>query len=138
VLRKANCLVLMATQSLSDAANPVSGCDLESTATKMFAQCVCPRRGHGACIAMGLNARQIDILAATQKRHYYVSRRVGGCMTLRSPRAGFVENTRQESVAAIKALKPSSDGWVHEWLRRRASVSTITGSGMASPTSSRA
>ena len=75
VLRKANCLVLMATQSLSDAANSgILDVIVESTATKIFLPNVYARDEDTSALyrRMGLNARQIDILAtAVPKRQYY-------------------------------------------------------------------
>jgi type IV secretion system protein VirB4 len=64
VLRKANCLVLMATQSLSDAANSgILDVIVESTATKIFLPNVYARDEDTAQLykRMGLNARQIEI-----------------------------------------------------------------------------
>ncbi|HBO0762092.1 TPA: VirB4 family type IV secretion/conjugal transfer ATPase, partial [Pseudomonas aeruginosa] len=75
VLRKANCLVLMATQSLSDAANSgILDVIVESTATKIFLPNIYARDEDTAALyrRMGLNARQIEILAqAVPKRQYY-------------------------------------------------------------------
>ena len=65
VLRKANCLVLMATQSLSDAANSgILDVIVESTATKIFLPNVYARDEDTSALyrRMGLNARQIEIL----------------------------------------------------------------------------
>ncbi|MGL5336878.1 MAG: conjugal transfer protein TrbE, partial [Enterovibrio sp.] len=74
VLRKANCLVLMATQSLSDAANSgILDVIVESTATKIFLPNIYARDEDTSALyrRMGLNARQIEILAtAIPKRHY--------------------------------------------------------------------
>jgi len=75
VLRKANCIVLMATQSLSDAANSgILDVMVESTATKIFLPNIYARDEDTAALyrRMGLNARQIEILApAIPKRQYY-------------------------------------------------------------------
>lgn len=78
VLRKANCLVLMATQSLSDAANSgILDVIVESTATKIFLPNVYARDEDTAALyrRMGLNARQIEILATAipKRQYYYVS-----------------------------------------------------------------
>jgi type IV secretion/conjugal transfer VirB4 family ATPase len=125
VLRKANCLVLMATQSLSDAANSgILDVIVESTATKMFLPNVYARDEDTAALyrRMGLNARQIEILAtAVQKRHYYYVSEKGRRLydlALGPLALAFVGNTDKESVAAIKALEAKfGHGWVHEWLR---------------------
>ena len=110
VMRKANCLVLMATQSLSDAANSgILDVIVESTATKIFLPNIYARDEDTAALyrRMGLNARQIEILATAipQRQYYYVSengRRLYdlalGPLTL-----AFVGASDKESIAAIKA-----------------------------------
>ena len=67
VMRKANCFVLMATQSLSDAANSgILDVIVESTATKIFLPNVHARDQDTAALyrRMGLNTRQIGIIAS--------------------------------------------------------------------------
>jgi type IV secretion system protein VirB4 len=126
-LRKANCLVLMATQSLSDAANSgILDVIVESTATKLFLPNVYARDEDTAALyrRMGLNARQIDILAcATQKRHYYYVSEKGRRLydlALGPLALAFVGHTDKESVATIKALEAKfGHGWVHEWLKSK-------------------
>ncbi|MBO6091247.1 MAG: conjugal transfer protein TrbE, partial [Acetobacter sp.] len=75
VLRKANCLVLLATQSLSDAANSgILDVLVESTATKIFLPNAHARSEETAELykKMGLNSRQIEIIAnAIPKKEYY-------------------------------------------------------------------
>jgi type IV secretion system protein VirB4 len=82
VLRKANCAVVLATQSLSDAARSgILDVLIESCPTKIFL----PNEEAGTAgtpehpgprdlyEAMGLNQTQIDIIrTATKKRHYYL------------------------------------------------------------------
>ncbi|MEO8626815.1 MAG: VirB4 family type IV secretion/conjugal transfer ATPase [Betaproteobacteria bacterium] len=127
VLRKANCLVLMATQSLSDAANSgILDVIVESTATKIFLPNVYARDEDTATLyrRMGLNARQIEILAtAVQKRHYYYVSEKGRRLydlALGPLALAFVGNTDKESVATIKALEAKfGHEWVHEWLRHK-------------------
>ena len=82
VLRKANCAVVLATQSLSDAARSgILDVLIESCPTKIFL----PNEEAGTTgtpehpgprdlyEAMGLNATQIEIIrTATKKRHYYL------------------------------------------------------------------
>lgn len=127
VLRKANCLVLMATQSLSDAANSgILDVIVESTATKIFLPNAHARDEETSALykRMGLNARQIDILAtAIPKREYYYTSESGrrlydlalGPLTL-----SFVGASDKESVAHIKALEAKhGDDWVHHWLASR-------------------
>ena len=127
VLRKANCLVLMATQSLSDAANSgILDVIVESTATKIFLPNVFARDDDTSALyrRMGLNNRQIEILATAvpKKEYYYVSehgRRLYD-LALGQMALAFVGASDKESVAAIKGLEAKfGDGWVHEWLAGR-------------------
>ena len=127
VLRKANCLVLMATQSLSDAANSgILDVIVESTATKIFLPNVYARDEDTAALyrRMGLNARQIEILATAipKRQYYYVSengRRLYD-LTLGPLALAFVGASDKDSIAAIKTLEAKhGDSWVHEWLAGR-------------------
>lgn len=127
VLRKANCLVLMATQSLSDAANSgILDVIVESTATKIFLPNVYARDEDTSALyrRLGLNARQIEILATAlpKRQYYYVSengRRLYD-LALGPLALAFVGASDKESVATIKTLEAKfGDGWVHEWLAGR-------------------
>jgi type IV secretion system protein VirB4 len=127
VLRKANCFVLMATQSLSDAANSgILDVIVESTATKIFLPNIYARDEDTAALyrRMGLNARQIEILAGAvpKRQYYYVSengRRLYD-LALGPLALAFVGASDKESVATIKALEARyGDGWVNEWLASR-------------------
>ena len=127
VLRKANCLVLMATQSLSDAANSVIlDVIVESTATKIFLPNVYARDEDTSALyrRMGLNARQIEILATAipKRQYYYVSengRRLYD-LALGPMALAFVGASDKESVATIKSLEAKfGHEWVHEWLAGR-------------------
>lgn len=124
VMRKANCLVLMATQNLSDAANSgILDVIVESTATKIFLPNVHARDEDASALyrRMGLNTRQIEILATAQaKRQYYSVSEDGrrlydlalGPLTL-----AFVGASDKESIATIKHLIAKyGDGWVQQWL----------------------
>lgn len=127
VLRKANCLVLMATQSLSDAANSgILDVIVESTATKIFLPNVYARDEDTAALyrRMGLNSRQIDILATAvpKRQYYYVSengRRLYD-LALGPLALSFVGASDKESIAIIKQLEAKyDDEWVDEWLSSR-------------------
>jgi len=127
VLRKANCLVLMATQSLSDAANSgILDVIVESTATKIFLPNVYARDEDTAALyrRMGLNARQIEILATAipKRQYYYVSengRRLYD-LALGPLALAFVGASDKESVATIQNLEAKfGNDWVHEWLAGR-------------------
>jgi len=127
VLRKANCLVLMATQSLTDAANSgILDVIVESTATKIFLPNIYARDEDTAALyrRMGLNARQIDILATAipKRQYYYVSengRRLYD-LALGPLALSFVGASDKESVTTIKNLEAKfGERWVHEWLASR-------------------
>lgn len=127
VLRKANCLVLMATQSLSDAANSgILDVIVESTATKIFLPNIYARDEDTAALyrRMGLNNRQIEILAsATPKRQYYYVSESGRRLydlALGPLALAFVAASDKESIATIKALEAKHGfGWVDVWLQER-------------------
>jgi len=125
VLRKANCLVLMATQSLSDAANSgILDVIVESTATKIFLPNVYARDEDTAALyrRMGLNTRQIEILAtAIPKRQYYYMSASGRRLyelALGPLALAFVGASDKESLATIKNLRAKHDvQWPDEWLK---------------------
>ncbi len=127
VMRKANCLVLMATQSLSDAANSgILDVIVESTATKIFLPNIYARDEDTAALyrRMGLNARQIEILATAvpKQQYYYVSengRRLYD-LALGPLALSFVGASDKESITAIKSLEAKyGNHWIHEWLEGR-------------------
>jgi type IV secretion system protein VirB4 len=125
VLRKSNCLVIMATQSLSDAANSgILDVIVESTATKIFLPNPFARDDDAAALyrRMGLNTRQIEILAtAVQKRHYYYVSDKGRRLydlALGPLALAFIGNTDKESIATIRTLEARyGEAWVHDWLQ---------------------
>ena len=127
VMRKANCLVLMATQSLSDAANSgILDNILEATATKLFLPNLYARDEDTSALyrRMGLNNRQIEILAtAVPKRQYYTVSESGRRLydlALGQFALAFVGASDKESVAAIRQLEAKHcDQWIDEWLARK-------------------
>lgn len=127
VLRKANCIVIMATQSLSDAANSgILDVILESTATKIFLPNVYARDDETSQLyrRMGLNPRQIEILATARPKgeYYYLSEQGRRLFDLAlGPLAlAFVGATDKESLAAIRDLSATyGDAWVDKWLAGR-------------------
>ena len=127
VMRKANCMVLMATQSLTDASHSgILDVIVESTATKIFLPNVYARDQDTAALyrRMGLNERQIEILAtAVQKRHYYYVSEKGRRLfelALGPLALAFVGSTDKESIASIKELEGKyGENWVHSWLADR-------------------
>ena len=121
---KKNCLLLLSTQSLSDASKSgILDVIIESTATKIFL----PNRdakGEDASALyrqMGLNAKQIDIIAtAIPKRQYYCVSE-SGCRlydaALGPLALAFAGSTDKESIAAIQQLEQQhGEGWMREWL----------------------
>ena len=99
---------------------------VESTATKIFLPNVYARDEDTAALyrRMGLNNRQIEILAtAVQKKHYYYVSEMGRRLydlALGPLALAFVGSTDKESIAAIKKLETQhGEGWVQEWLRMR-------------------
>jgi type IV secretion/conjugal transfer VirB4 family ATPase len=126
-LAKANCIVILATQSLADAAKSgILDLIVESTATKIFLPNSYARDDDTAALyrRMGLNTRQIDILATAipKRQYYYVSEKGLRLYELAlGPLAlSFVGATDKESLAAIKALENKfGSGWVDEWLAAR-------------------
>ena len=127
VLRKANCLVLLATQSLTDAANSgILDVIVESTATKIFLPNVFARDEDTSALyrRMGLNSRQIEILAtAVPKRQYYYSSEWGHRLydlALGPLALAFVGASDKESIAEIRALEAKyGAAWTDEWLASR-------------------
>jgi len=124
---KKNCVVLLATQSLSDAARSgILDVIVESTATKIYLANRDARTQEAAPLysQMNLNARQIEIIAtAIPKRQYYVVSD-SGCRLYEAalgPLAmAFAGSTDKESIAAIRQLEAErGDGWCDAWLASR-------------------
>ena len=127
VMRKANCLVLMATQSLSDAVESgILDVIVESTATKIFLPNSSARDEDTSAMyrRMNLNKRQIDIIAtAVPKRQYYYASESGRRLydlALGPLALAFVGASDKESVAAIKSLEVKhAHDWIGHWLDAR-------------------
>ena len=126
-LAKKNCRVLMATQNLSDASNSgILDVIVESTATKIYLPNMYARDEAATelYLRMGLNMRQIEIIAtAVQKRDYYLVSEKGRrlySLALGPLALSFVGATGAEDIAAIKHLEQKhGDDWVHVWLENR-------------------
>ena len=111
VLRKANCAVLLATQSLSDAKRSgIFDVLVESCPTQILLANLSARQEgqRDLYTDMGLNARQIDIIAsATPKRDYYVITPHGRRLVqlaLGRKALAFVGASDKESLARIRQL----------------------------------
>lgn len=124
-LAKKNCHVLMATQNLSDASKSgILDVITESTATKIFLPNANAREEDSAALyaRMGLNLRQIDIIATAipKREYYYVSEKGRRLYNLSlGPLAlAFVGSTDKDSISIIQKLEAQyGDEWIHEWLR---------------------
>lgn len=128
VMRKANCLILMATQSLTDAARSgILDVIVESTATKIFLPNAYAREEDATALyrRMGLNERQIQLLseAVPKRQYYYVSEKGRRLYELSlGPMAlAFVGASDKESVAVIRQLvaRYGRQGWINHWLAGR-------------------
>lgn len=133
IMRKANCIVIMATQSLSDAVNSdIVDILKDSTATKIFLPNPNARDQDGGALyrRFGLNDREIDIIAnATPKREYYARtedhRRIFN-LALGPVALSFIGVSDKKTVEQIKICKNEfGDAWVNEWLTRQGLKSNI-------------
>jgi type IV secretory pathway VirB4 component len=132
-LRKKNCLVLMATQSLSDAvASGLLDVLLEQCPTKILL----PNKEadlHGTketpgpadlYTMFGLNKKEIQILKTSQyKRHYYYKSPLGRRLFelgLGPLALSFVAVSDKESLAEVRRLiKEYGQDWPLFWLKQR-------------------
>jgi type IV secretion system protein VirB4 len=123
-MAKKNCSVLMATQSIFEAVKSgILDIIIESTACQIYLANPNARDENTSEVykRMGLNPRQIDIIAsATPKRdYYYVSEKGRRIYQLAlGPLAlAFVGSTDKESIATIKKLEVTfGDQWIEKWL----------------------
>jgi type IV secretion/conjugal transfer VirB4 family ATPase len=133
VMRKANCAVILSTQSLSDAVRSgILDVLLESCPTKIFL----PNEeagngGSGGVLGprdvyelFGLNARQIEIIQnATKKRQYYFLSPEGRRLfelQLGPVALSFVGASGKEDLARIRELEVQyGKKWPFAWLRER-------------------
>ena len=126
-LRKANCMVIMATQSLTDASRSgILDVIVESTATKIFMPNIFARDEESSALyrRMGLNNRQVEIIATAlpKRQYYYVSEKGRRLYDLAlGPLAlAFVGASDKESIATMQALETKHGSeWVNEWLKFR-------------------
>ncbi|MBR0948091.1 conjugal transfer protein TrbE [Bradyrhizobium liaoningense] len=126
VLRKANCAVLLATQSISDAERSgIIDVLKESCPTK-----ICLPNGAARepgtrefYERIGFNERQIEIVAtASPKREYYVASPEGRRlfnMALGPVALSFVGASGKDDLKRILALKKAEANWPVHWLKER-------------------
>lgn len=124
VLRRANCAVIMATQSLSDAANSgILDVIDESCPTKIYLPNPAARENAAVYARLGVNEREIEIIASSQpKRHYYYTSPEGRRLyeLAVGPFAKcFIAQSDREALAEIRQLEADrGDAWVNTWLAR--------------------
>ncbi len=124
VLRKANCAVIMATQSMSDAANSgIMDVINESCPTRIFLPNATATNEDTSEMyhKFGLNDVQIQILAnAVPKRDYYFVSSEGRrlfSLALQKLTLAFVAVSDKETIALIKELeRKHGNAWVDEYL----------------------
>jgi type IV secretion system protein VirB4 len=126
-LRKANGAAILETQSISDITNsPIRDVIIESCLTKIFLPNTEAQTEHAtrAYEALGLSARQIELVArAVPKRHYYYTSPLGkrlfelglGPVALSFLGAG----SREELTSARALIARFTETWPAEWLRER-------------------
>ena len=127
VLRKANCAVVLATQSLSDARNSgIMDVLVESCPTKILLpnHAAKQENQYNLYVDIGLNDRQIDIVTnATPKRDYYIISPEGRRLVqlaLGAETLSFVGASDKESLARITELAEKfGQDWPKIWLEER-------------------
>lgn len=127
VLRKANCAVVLATQSLSDAkGSGILDVLAESCPTKIFLANTSAQdeNQYDLYSGLGLNDRQIAIIGtATQKRDYYVVSPEGRRLiqlALGPKTLAFVGSSDKASLARIKNLQNEyGPEWPQVWLKEK-------------------
>jgi len=126
-LRKKNAAVVFATQSLTDVMNsPLREVILASCLTKLLLpnSQADTEAARGAYQALGLNDRQLELIATmTPKRHYYLlspeGRRVFD-LGLGPMELAFVGAGGKEDLALVRQfIDHYGPGWPEHWLRHR-------------------
>ena len=128
VLRKANCAVVLATQSVSDVANSeIRDAIIDNCVTKIFLPN--PEANSESNLklyhdVLKLNSRQINLISrAVRKRHYYVVNALGRRLfdlNLGPVALSFVGAASKEDIAAIRKLQEEyGEIWPAEWLKAR-------------------
>jgi type IV secretion system protein VirB4 len=126
-MRKANCAVILATQSLSDASRSgILDVLVESCPTKIFLpneEAALPgvrEKYHD----LGLNEAQIEIIrSATKKRHYYVVSPEGRRLIdlgLGAVELAFAGVSNPEEIERVRRIAESkSSDWPVAWLQEK-------------------
>ncbi|MEJ5074856.1 conjugal transfer protein TrbE [Enterobacter ludwigii] len=125
VLRKANCAVIMATQSLSDAINSgMLDVLIESCPTQIFLPNPKAEQFIETYSKFGLNARQIEIIKVSrQKQQYYVFTPEGSRLidlSLNALTLAFVGISDKEELAELReCIRTQGDTWYNGWLKHK-------------------
>lgn len=131
VMRKGNCAVILATQSISDAKNSGIMSEIsESCLTKIYLANDKARESNSLPLytALSLNDRQIDLIVnARPKREYYMATGAGCRMfnlALTPVELAFLGSSSKEHIARIQELMQQyGNYWVEHWLKERAGQS---------------
>ncbi|MDL2285494.1 conjugal transfer protein TrbE [Desulfovibrio sp. OttesenSCG-928-F07] len=125
ILRKKNCIVVLATQQLNDVAqSAIYDVLAESCPTKVFLPNKEVRNNAAAqepYIKAGLNEREIEIIgSAVPKREYYIKSTEGNRLInlrLQKTALAFLTHNSKEALAAVEALKTHHpENWQELWL----------------------
>lgn len=131
-MRKANCLVIMATQSLADAADSgIMHVLEESCPTKILL----PNYQANSDTqlphyqGLNLNGTQINIIRqGQQKRDYYITNPAGNRevqLALTRAQLAFLGSSSKENIARIRELRElHGDSWTKYWLAERTGQDT--------------
>jgi len=128
VLRKANCAVVLATQSISNAAQPgIMNVLKELCPTRIYlanGEAADPET-HASYQSLGLNERQIEIIiSAVPKRDYYVVSPIGRRlfhMTLDPLMLSFAGACCEDDLKRVNELyQEHGENWSAVWLEERA------------------
>ncbi|MCK5375402.1 MAG: conjugal transfer protein TrbE, partial [Alphaproteobacteria bacterium] len=127
VLRKSNCAVIMATQSISDAANSgILDVINECCPTKIFLPNAAAKDESSTKLyqQLGLNSREIEMLAKAIPKHDYYFRNPEGRrlfnLQLGQFSLAFTGATGKEDLAAIRDLQEKhGKDWVSKWLQKK-------------------
>ena len=132
VLRKANCAVVLATQSLSDAKNSgIMDVLVESCPTKILLanQNATQEEQYKLYKEIGLNDKEIGIISkvAQPKKDYYLINSYGRRLVqlaLGKKTLSFIGASDKESIKRIKELRAEygADDWQEQWLMERGAL----------------
>lgn len=124
---KMNVSVVMATQNLSDAGKSgILDVIVESTATKIFLPNIYARDDETSALyrRMGLNPRQIELIATARAKRDYYAISDKGCrlfqLALGPVALAFVAAGDQDSLNEIRALEDKvGENWTDHWLKQK-------------------